>query len=88
VPRILQALLLLGVPGLAVGMVLGRVAPSWKVVALLLVVGGAVLLAGFEYGPQGDPDEDDDPIVVLYLMMLTNFATYAAGLLVGKVARR
>jgi putative Mn2+ efflux pump MntP len=88
VSDLLGTLVLVGVPGLVVGTLLGRVARSWMAVVLFLVLGGVALLTGFELGPEGDPDEDDDPIVVVYLAMLTNAVTYAVGLVLGRVARR
>jgi hypothetical protein len=88
VRNLFQIAVLLGLPGVAVGMVLGRVLRSWKAVALLAVLGGLAFYAGFQYGPEGDPDEDDDPVVVLYIALLTNSVTYAVGLVLGHVARR
>ena len=80
--------MLLGVPGLAVGMVLGRVVRSWKALALVFAIGAAAFALGFDRLPDDDSEEDDDPTLVVALALLTNLVTYPVGLVLGKVARR
>jgi hypothetical protein len=41
------------------------------------------LLYGFEHFPEGAVDDDDDPNALLGLAMMTNFAGWIVGLVVG-----
>ena len=87
-PRELQLIVLLGGPGLVVGLILGALLPKWKVVIALIAVGGIALLFGFNHFPEGAADDDDDPIVLLALAMATNFGGWVVGLSAGAATAR
>jgi hypothetical protein len=88
VPSILQDLVLLGVPGVLVGGALGFAVRSKKAVAAFFAIGVIAFAYAFTHPPEGDPEEDDDPVVLVAIAMLTNFVGYGVGLAVGAVARR
>jgi hypothetical protein len=87
-PHALEWFILFGGPGLVLGSVLGGLRPKWKVVVGLIALGGMGLLLGIEYFPEGAEDDDDDPLVLLALAMLTNFGGWVTGLVLSAAAAR
>lgn len=84
----LQVILLLGVPGLALGGTLGFAVASRRALAVLFLVGTIAFLVGITNPPEGSREDDDDPIVFAIFAMVTNFAGYGVGLGLGAVTRR
>jgi MFS-type transporter involved in bile tolerance (Atg22 family) len=82
-PRELQTFILFGGPGLLLGAILGALVPKSRVVIAVIVLSTIALLYGFEHFPEGAVDDDDDPNALLGLAMMTNFAGWIIGLVVG-----
>ena len=87
-PHSLQWFILFGGPGLLLGATLGGTLRRWRFVLALIGLGTVGLLLGIEYFPEGAEDDDDDPLVVLALAMLTNFAGWVTGLVAGAALAR
>jgi hypothetical protein len=47
----------------------------------------AAFAIAFTHPPEGDPEEDDDPIVLVAIAMITNFVGYCLGLGLAAVVR-
>lgn len=88
-PPVLSWLVLLGVPGLAVGMLLGTAVRRWGAILAIAVGSVLLLLYGLEVADKylpNDPD-DDDPILLVGLAMISNVVCLVVGLIVGRLGR-
>ena len=84
---LLQLIVLLGGPGLLLGAGLGALLPRWKLLIALALVGAIACWYGIEHVPD-DPDEDDDPAILIFLAIVANYAGWLVGLALGAVAAR
>ncbi len=81
--RALGLLVMLGLPGLLLGLALGLVIRRWAVLGLL-AVGAAVAV---RYGTQalGNGPGDNDPRVIWVIALITNFIGFIVGAAGGRL---
>jgi hypothetical protein len=81
--RVLGLLVILGLPGLLLGISLGIVIRRWVVLALL----GAGAAIAVRYGTQalGSGPGDNDPRILWVLALVMNFITFLVGAAGGKL---
>ena len=84
--RPLGTLVLLGLPGLLLGVAGGGAVRRWTLLLVVAAIGVAVFAYGISHVPDG-PD-DDDPGVLVALAWFTNLAGWFIGLAVGFGVRR
>jgi hypothetical protein len=81
--RVLGLLVILGLPGLLLGIALGMVIRRWAVLGLL----GASAAVAVRYGTEalGSGPGDNDPRVLWVLALLANFIAFLVGAAAGKL---
>jgi hypothetical protein len=80
---------MIGGAGLVLGLGLGLFLPSWRVVASVIAAAAFAAWLGFRYLSRTcGGDGDDDPIVLVYVMMATNLGGFIVGLAIGRGSRR
>jgi hypothetical protein len=84
--RAIGTLVILGLPGLLIGSLIGVAVRRW---VLLLVIAG-LGVAAFAYGINhvSEGPDDDGPRVLVALAAITNFVGWLVGLTLGFVLRR
>jgi hypothetical protein len=81
--KLLQALVLVGGPGLVLGAGVGALVPRWRPLVLVAPLSAVAFWYGITHAPEGSADDDDDPVVLVLFAMVTNFAGWLAGLVAG-----
>jgi hypothetical protein len=79
--RLVGGLVLLGLPGLLLGVAAGSLSRRWTLLLAFAVFGLAVFALGISHVPDG-PD-DDDPGVLVALAWITNLVGWLIGLAGG-----